>query len=282
MLHRAGNHARERAIKSRREYVRANRRLLITVNLGFAMCAVAVVLLTARIAPSDVAFFVAGASVMSTAFMLWVTAESTPARRQFDGAEGERLTAGVLRGLRWKGWKNANNVDFRAGDVDHVVAGPGGVFAIETKWTNDSCEISGEMFTNEWDRKAVRQARVSADRIGWLLAGNYNIPCQVKALLVIWGPGRPKLDEPVPMGDVLVVTGQLLRSVIAGMDAADINVANVVSEALDDFSRMRSQHGNECPQECKCASVVRDLDIVSASISESVLLVRPRPDQRAA
>lgn len=262
--------------------MRANRRLLLTINLGFVVFVVGLVLLAARFAHRDVAFFAAGAAVVSAGFILWLSVESTPARRQFDGAEGERLTAGILRGLRSRRWKCAHNIHFLAGDVDHVVAGPGGVFAIETKWTNDACPVKNGAFTNEWDVKAVRQAQRGAERVGWLLAGNYNVPVKVRALVVIWGPGRPKLDKPLPMGDVLVVTGQLLRGVISDAEAIDTDLSSAVIEAIDDFARERHQHGDTCAawaKYCECANVFDDVEIVSASVDEPAPLAMPFVDQ---
>jgi len=49
------------------------------------------------------------------------------------GADGEREVGGVLAGLEDDGWLTLHGLSLGRGDVDHVVIGPGGVFAIETK-----------------------------------------------------------------------------------------------------------------------------------------------------
>ena len=60
--------------------------------------------------------------------------------RYFKGARGEEKVAGILRSL-----PDTYHVfnDFKVGrkHVDHVVAGPGGVFAVETKFWNGKVTI---------------------------------------------------------------------------------------------------------------------------------------------
>lgn len=65
------------------------------------------------------------------------------------GAEGERITAGVLETLPDDYWV-INDVSTRAGNMDHVVIGPTGVYAIETKnWRGIvSADGNGELLLN--------------------------------------------------------------------------------------------------------------------------------------
>jgi hypothetical protein len=52
------------------------------------------------------------------------------------GDVGKQLAAGELRKLRRHEWRNVNHVTLRrARDVDHVLVGLGGPFAVETKWS---------------------------------------------------------------------------------------------------------------------------------------------------
>ena len=51
------------------------------------------------------------------------------------GATAERRTAGELRALKRAGWRVVNHFPMRAWDIDHVLVGPGGVIAVETKWS---------------------------------------------------------------------------------------------------------------------------------------------------
>lgn len=56
-------------------------------------------------------------------------------RRYLIGAAGERRVARRLRRLRRYGWVAVHDVDRAAGNIDHVIAGPGGIATIETKLT---------------------------------------------------------------------------------------------------------------------------------------------------
>jgi Nuclease-related domain len=53
--------------------------------------------------------------------------------RWLRGAEGEESVGAVLDGLAGEGWLAIHDVSLGRGNVDHVVAGPGGIFTIETK-----------------------------------------------------------------------------------------------------------------------------------------------------
>ena len=286
MRSRAGRRVRKSAIESRRAYMRANARVLVTINAAFMLFVVALVWLTARFANRDVAFAIGGVGSASIAFMIWISAENTQARRQFDGAEAERLTAGTLRWLRWRQWKSVHNIAFYRRDIDHVVAGFGRVFAIETKWTNEAWPIINGAFANRWAQDAVVQCQRNAELIAWLLAGNNGISCRAEPLLVIWGPGRPKLESPAFVDGVLVVSGQLLRRALMDREGAgDVEGADGVIQALRDYIRLRDQHGDTCGEwahACACADVFRDIEMVSDSVSESLPLVRPTTDRRAA
>ncbi len=57
------------------------------------------------------------------------------ARRWALGAAGERRVAQRLRRLQRRGWIVRHDVDRGRGNIDHLAAGPGGVFTIETKLT---------------------------------------------------------------------------------------------------------------------------------------------------
>lgn len=49
------------------------------------------------------------------------------------GAKGEEVVGAVLAELTEKGWLAIHDVSFGRGNIDHVLVGPGGLFAIETK-----------------------------------------------------------------------------------------------------------------------------------------------------
>jgi hypothetical protein len=49
------------------------------------------------------------------------------------GATGEEFVGRVLAQKEAEGWRALHDVSFGRGNIDHIVVGPGGVFAIETK-----------------------------------------------------------------------------------------------------------------------------------------------------
>jgi len=53
--------------------------------------------------------------------------------RWLQGARGEERVGAVLAGLEADGWQAIHDVSLGRGNVDHVLVGPGGIFAIETK-----------------------------------------------------------------------------------------------------------------------------------------------------
>jgi Nuclease-related domain len=53
--------------------------------------------------------------------------------RWLQGARGEQSVGAVLSGLSADGWQAIHDVSLGRGNVDHVLVGPGGIFAIETK-----------------------------------------------------------------------------------------------------------------------------------------------------
>lgn len=243
MHRRAGRRLQELARERRWHAVRANRLAIVTVVTVFTICAIGVVVLVAFWKGRDNAYFAAGAATMSVGFVAWLAMENLQARRLFDAADAERFTAGAVRRLRRRGWGCVDHVEFDRFDIDHVVAGPGGVFAVETKWTNEPWRITDGAFDNSYARKAVGQCRDGAARISSLLWGNYRIRCDVAPLLVIWGPGRPVADAPVRMDGVLVMPGQLLRRTLSSRQAAMENMtAEAVIDAIEDFTRRRDQH----------------------------------------
>ena len=79
---------------------------------------------------------IVGLGVAGTAGALWLwIVEATGTAPTMMGDLGEQWTAQELRRLRRSGWQVVNHVTLTAPDIDHVLVGPGGMFAIETKWS---------------------------------------------------------------------------------------------------------------------------------------------------
>jgi len=188
--------------------VRANWKILVGACSICIIGSIGVVVAMGLWANRDMAFFAGGSSAMAVAFVVWFGVESVPARRLLNGAEAERFTAGALRRLRRQGWWSVDDIDFKSGNVDHVLAGPGGTFAVETKWTSSSWNVVDGDFDDQYACRAVRQCRSNGRLIASLLRGHGWVD-EITPLLVVWGPGRPALDSPTYVEGVLVVPGPL-------------------------------------------------------------------------
>jgi len=116
-----------------------------------------------------------GASLLvaSFLFVIWsLMAGLRHVERFFKGARGEEKVAGILESL-----PDAYHVfnDFSVGrsHVDHVVAGPGGVFAIETKFWNGKVTVEdGHILLDGQlpDRSPLAQANREAATVRTALA----------------------------------------------------------------------------------------------------------------
>jgi hypothetical protein len=91
------------------------------------------------------------------------------------GAVGEEKVGAILEGLAPDGWLAIHDVSLGRGNVDHVVVGPGGVFAIETK------SHRGRISVDRLDPKWLKQAYAERKLIERITA------MEVRALLVFSG-----------------------------------------------------------------------------------------------
>ena len=84
------------------------------------------------------------------------------------GVSGESQVQQALKELEPLGYRVINDVDMGRGNVDHVVVGPTGVFAIETKNRGGRVVSEEGRLVNRWDEEhasqAVREAMWVRDR----------------------------------------------------------------------------------------------------------------------
>ncbi|MGE5636736.1 MAG: nuclease-related domain-containing protein [Nocardioidaceae bacterium] len=110
------------------------------------------------------------------------------------GVASERAVAGQLRRLERRGWLVLHDLEKRGrGNLDHVAAGPGGVFAIETK-------------TARYRRAHLAQAH---DHASWA-ARRLGLPVTA-VLCLARGDGRARLDRGVVVCGAQELTGFLER-----------------------------------------------------------------------
>lgn len=115
------------------------------------------------------------------------------------GAEAEAWTSRALKKASGPGWHIVDGVSFAYHDVDHVLVGPGGVYAIETKYTDSTIDLTsrrGREIASRWADQAVEGARSLR-----LLLRDHQVD-QVYSGVLVWGTemtGAPCFHEGVPL-----------------------------------------------------------------------------------
>jgi hypothetical protein len=122
------------------------------------------------------------------------------------GALAETWTASELRPLRRNGWRIANHLLLRFGDIDHLLVGPNGVLIIETKWSAYEWAPGTDRF-----QQAIRQVKGRARDVRlWRPELRHASPDLVRPVLFLWGGSRsdaPKPDVAKTVDGVEVIYG---------------------------------------------------------------------------
>jgi hypothetical protein len=134
------------------------------------------------------------ATIVATQWLWIVQATGTASLAM--GEQAEQFTASLLRKRR--GWRVVNHVNLRMADIDHVLLGPDGIFAIETKWS------SHDWSTERLEGAAAQAARNARDLGLWADLRAYG---PVRPLVVVWGPAA-ELPEVTTTNGVDVVQGK--------------------------------------------------------------------------
>lgn len=129
------------------------------------------------------------------------------------GATAEVWTAKELRSLRRDGWRFANHVALGKSDIDHVLIGPGGVVAVETKWSASTWVLDPP---EPKLRDAVEQVQRNAKNLKYWHDFKSAGPTDVESVLFLWGyDDTPRTRPSRP----IVIEG---TTVVAGIGAADM------------------------------------------------------------
>lgn len=187
---RAGSWSRQQARRLHLEFVRETWQwLLLLAALLAAGTATA-----AWAAPSRWGTVILGAGAASIVWwFILIAVQVTGTTRYMLGEQGEEWTAQALRARLQKGWHVFDHVPLRHGDVDHILLGPCGAYAFETKATHNEWNLDEP---DEWLRRAVQQATYSADRRRLLLmAKESGLRTAVTPVLVLWGRTRGEQRE---------------------------------------------------------------------------------------
>ena len=114
------------------------------------------------------------AIVATISAVIWYLRLFPIARRFNRGERGERHVADMLEELRSNGYRPIHDIVGDGFNVDHVLVGPGGVFAIETKYRSGKGEVTvrneGVFVGDRLEEKdCLKQARGSAAAIRELI-----------------------------------------------------------------------------------------------------------------
>jgi hypothetical protein len=168
------------------------------------------------------------------------------------GTLGEVATADAVLTLRRKlqGWRLINGLYFDGhGDVDHILIGPGGVFAIESKWTNIPWSIADDEVVGPKSSPTF-QARLGAHKVSNTLRfGKTPIDLPVVPVVVLWGRGAPIIDGGFAMVDgVLVAEGRRNSIWVRQLDEIPLDrstvrvVTEILAAALESRDETRIAH----------------------------------------
>jgi len=113
------------------------------------------------------------------------------------GADAERRTEKTLRVLEREGWQAVHDLPTPFGNIDHVVVGPGGVFALDTKEPQGRVRVDGELVSvsrranprgSYTDSKMAAAARGAAWGLSREIGDVLGRAPWVHAAIVLWSP----------------------------------------------------------------------------------------------
>lgn len=173
---RVGAHSRRELRKHQRRWARVHwRPIVLVIFTSVVLAAIVFIFIPTRIAP-----YLVSAILTSTGWWLYVLMLETGGTASLrSGIRAEQWTADVLRKFQRHGWKMVNHVMLEYGDVDHALVGPGGFFAVETKFRSNWGDA--KPYLEDMARSAAEAARQLRLRIDPKAQ-------TVKALAVLWGP----------------------------------------------------------------------------------------------
>ena len=205
-------------------------RYLIVLVLVTVMLAV----LMHFVMPDVLAPYAVGATIASgvwVGYVVWLDSSGTAHLRA--GIDGEQYTVSQLRPLVRRGWRLVNHVMLEYRDVDHVLVGPGGCFAIETKFRSRWTRVPDED-VGHWAAQAARSAQDLHNRTERLQP--------FTPIVVTWGPHVAEVvPAPFDRAGVTICAGADLVAVVTADQAvlAETEVDGVY-DALDRYLSNRS------------------------------------------
>jgi hypothetical protein len=188
-----------------------------------------------------------GLGVGAAATMMVILADSPPRYIESwrEGAEGEKATAKALRRLTRTGWTLTNDVDTGAGNLDHALVGPAGVFVLESKKLRGNIRVSNGTLCVSWPEdptdgyrkhRLARRVKNQAFDLSRRLHDAGVSGVSVQPIVVIWGAFKQQsvLSDEVAWvrGDVLAAA--LVKRPVTQSDADVIRLTTAVRSAYNE------------------------------------------------
>ena len=232
---RAGRYPRALARRRQYDFLRGSWRLLAFG--GGVLVAIPVLVTWFFIEQPFLQGLFLGASLATIVASLWsLVVQASGTANPMMGDQGEQWTAQELRKLRRRGWRVVNHVMLREwGDIDHVLVGPGGVYAIETKW---SAEDWAAEHHQEWARAAAKAVTESARSLRlWLRAQGV---MTVQPVVFVWGRASREL-RPRMLGSATVMSARYVKAWRSDLTDDQLSAAQIeaIWRKLDQHCRQR-------------------------------------------
>lgn len=209
-------HAKREIRKLRRQFLRKHWWVLGLVGAGVIAASVVLAwtesLFSRWFDTRFVTGLIIGAGVASSIAIVVTLLGMDGARNRREGLEAESWTASVLNRLRNDGWFVLHDLEFERFNIDHVLVGPKGVVAVETKLRNQDWTVTKASIENKyrradpWAGRHLRQTRRQADKLRSLMRAA-GVHTEVLPVLVLWGRGIKGLSSATIDG-VLVGLGK--------------------------------------------------------------------------
>jgi hypothetical protein len=177
---RAGGSARKMIRAELWRTARENWRRLAVVYVGFVGVMGVMILAMWIWSSQTVAVFFAGMTLGALPLLWLGFLQGAGFSHRSLGPEAERWTAGLLAKLDRRTWRVFHDLPLEHTNVDHVIVGPGRIYAVETKWTSMRPDRQVRQRLGDQARRRARELSAALEQRG----------CRrtVTPLLIIWGP----------------------------------------------------------------------------------------------
>ncbi|NSX37164.1 NERD domain-containing protein [Pseudarthrobacter oxydans] len=140
------------------------------------------------------------------------------------GVAGEQRTAGVLAGLEREGYRALHSVPLSPRkDIDHLVIGPTGIHAVNTKASSYEVTAKDEaVYADGYRQKWIESIGRDAGLAGEYLARAARMELEVQPLVAVWSTIGVTSSSPY------LVAGEDLRAAIAGAPVFPTSWVDVV------------------------------------------------------